>query len=96
MQTGLPVETPFMRQMYDAIVALVPADDLIKALTFIYGDDLANTEKPTESDELRLARQFASFHEKVKQLLAVQSERASAPASSGVPAVEGNNAENEN
>jgi hypothetical protein len=87
MQTGLPIETPFMRQMYDAMVLLVAADDLIQGLTIVYGDDLATAGKPTEDDGLRVARQFMAFHEIVKRQQAEQSKTASAPSSSGASAI---------
>jgi hypothetical protein len=64
LETGLPVETPFFRQQYNAIVALVDAEKLIKALTGIYGDELA-TDASGDDEGLRLARQFTSMHANV-------------------------------
>jgi KAP family P-loop domain len=87
MQTGLPIETPFMRQMYDAMVLLVAADDLIHALSTVYGDELTTVDKPTEDGGLHLARQFMAFHEIVKRQQAVQSKTASAPSSSSAAAI---------
>jgi hypothetical protein len=66
METGLPVETPFFRQMYDSIVALVDAETLIKALTLVYGDALQEASGLTkEDDDLRVAKQFVSMHAKI-------------------------------
>ncbi len=64
LETGLPVETPFFRQQYDAIVSLVDAGRLIKALTGVYGDRLV-TDSPAEDEGLRLARQFITMHANV-------------------------------
>ena len=75
MQSGLPIEIPFMRQMYDAMVAIIPADDLIRALTISYGDDLGDAGKPIEDDELLLAKEFIAVHERVKQQRATQAEK---------------------
>lgn len=68
LETGLPVESPFFRQMYDGIVALVDADTLIRALTAVYGDALQEAlELSKEDDDLRLSKQFVSMSAKIAQ-----------------------------
>ena len=59
----------FFRQQYDAIVSLVDAERLIKALTGVYGDGLV-TDSPAEDEGLRLAKQFITMHANVLKLQA--------------------------
>jgi KAP family P-loop domain len=74
IQSGLPIETPFFRQMYNSMVTFVDADVLITALTTVYGDNLNETGSPIEDDDLRLAKQFIAMH---KQIVEAQQEQAS-------------------
>ena len=67
METGLPVETPFFRQMYDSIVELADAEILLNALTVVYGDDLNDLAVSSEDEEVRLAKQFVAMYAKVSE-----------------------------
>lgn len=97
METGLPVETPFFRQQYDAIVALADADAIIKALTIVYGKALArDADTPLKNaDELKLARQFLAIHKNVRESQNSTTLPPAQPVYQSVPEIPKENANND-
>ena len=68
MTTGLPIETSFDRNTYDAIIRLVNPTIIAQAVKTLYRDELDSPQyhmSNREPRERRLAHQFMVVHNRV-------------------------------